>query len=84
MKHASEATLDQLADLLEPIRALPGLTERTCGCFYRKSSAMLHFHEDPAGLFADLKCSGEWRRMPVNTARERATFLRTAVDALKS
>ncbi|HVZ42017.1 MAG TPA: hypothetical protein VHI13_22250 [Candidatus Kapabacteria bacterium] len=81
MKHASQATLDLLADLLESIRKLPGVTERTPGCFYRKSSALLHFHEDGAGLFADLKRSGAWERMPVNTAGERAACLHATAQA---
>lgn len=55
MKHASPATLDLLAGLLEELRALPGLTERQRGVFYRRGRAFLHFHEDPAGLFADIR-----------------------------
>lgn len=37
------------------MRALPGPVEKTRGVFYLKSRAFLHFHEDPAGLFADLR-----------------------------
>ena len=55
MKHAGQAALDQLESTLEAMRALPGLTEKGRGVFYRKSRAFLHFHEDPEGLFADLR-----------------------------
>lgn len=55
MKHAGAAALDQLEPLLEQIRAIAGLKERSRGVFYLRSKAFLHFHEDPAGLFADLR-----------------------------
>ncbi|WP_374532723.1 hypothetical protein [Phenylobacterium sp.] len=55
MKHAGAAALDRLEPLLAAVRALPGPVEKTRGVFYLKSRAFLHFHEDPAGLFADLR-----------------------------
>lgn len=55
MKHASPATLDVLEPLLAELRTLPGLSEKSRGVFYRKSRAFLHFHEDPKGLFADVR-----------------------------
>ncbi len=55
MKHATASALDRLEPLLEQLRALPGMKERSRGVFYRKSKAFLHFHEDPKGLFADLR-----------------------------
>jgi hypothetical protein len=54
MKHATPAALDRLEDLLAELRTLP-LKEKSRGVFYRRSRAFLHFHEDPAGLFADLR-----------------------------
>ncbi|HZZ68758.1 MAG TPA: hypothetical protein VFE18_11360 [Phenylobacterium sp.] len=54
MRHARDQDLDRIDDLLAQLRALPGLTEKKRGVFYRKSKAFLHFHEDPKGLFADL------------------------------
>ncbi|HEX4183540.1 MAG TPA: hypothetical protein VHY34_09795 [Caulobacteraceae bacterium] len=51
MKHAGQEALDAL----EAVRLRRALTERKRGVFYRKSRAWLHFHEDPAGLFADLR-----------------------------
>lgn len=55
MKHAGPAALDALEPLLADLRAAPGLVERTRGVFYRKGRAFLHFHEDPKGLFADIR-----------------------------
>lgn len=55
MKHAGEHALDQLEQLLSELRPLPGIVEKKRGVFYRKAKAFLHFHEDPRGLFADLR-----------------------------
>ena len=52
MKHAGPAALDRLDPLLAEIRTLPGLVEKGRGVFYRRGKAFLHFHEDPAALFA--------------------------------
>ena len=75
MKHAGEQALDALEDLLRAVRKHEGLRERKRGAFYQKSAGVLHFHEDPAGLFADLKVVGEWRRFPVNSTAERKALL---------
>ena len=78
MKHATPIALDALEPLLEQLRTVEGLTERRRGLFYRRSSAFLHFHEDPAGFFADLKTGPEWQRLPATTARDRRALV-TAV-----
>lgn len=75
MKHAGAASLDQLEDLLSAIRTLPGPKEKTRGVFYLRAKAFLHFHEDPAGLFADLRRDGDFERFPVNTDGDKAVFL---------
>jgi hypothetical protein len=67
MKHASVAALHSLSELLEQIRANEGIKEMSLGIFYRKSKAFLHFHEDPAGLFVDLRVGADFDRYPVNT-----------------
>ena len=59
MKHAGPDALDQLEPLLARVRALPGLVEKKRGTFYRKSRAFLHFHEDPKGMFADIRVAGD-------------------------
>ena len=55
MKHITPARMDELAALLAELRGLPGLVEKSRGVFYRRGRAFLHFHEDPAGLFADIR-----------------------------
>ncbi|HEV2971477.1 MAG TPA: hypothetical protein VGY55_15990 [Pirellulales bacterium] len=77
MKHAGTATLDQLEPLLAKLRELDGLTERKRGVFYLKSSAFIHFHEDPTGLYAHFKDGSNWRRLPVNTRGERSALIAT-------
>lgn len=80
MKHAGPAALDDLAALLEALRATPGLKEKSRGVFYRKSKPFLHFHEDPAGLFADLRdaAGADWERFDVTAPDGRASLLAAA------
>jgi hypothetical protein len=78
VKHAGAEALAALEPLLAELRKLPGLVERKQGTFYRRSNAFLHFHEDAAGLFADLKCGEEWERRRVSTAAERRSLLKRA------
>ncbi|MET0519807.1 MAG: hypothetical protein ABW005_13370 [Burkholderiaceae bacterium] len=83
MKHAGPEALQALQPLLDSLRALPGLTERKPGIFYRKSQAFLHFHEDALGLFADVKLGGPaFERLPVDTAAQRLALLQRLGQAL--
>jgi hypothetical protein len=82
VKHASLDALKHLESLLLELRKFPDLRERSLGIFYRKSKPFLHFHEDPAGLFADLRISEEFERFPVNSASERGTLIKTIERAL--
>jgi hypothetical protein len=66
-------------DLLDQIRQREGLKEKKLGIFYRKSKSFLHFHEDPAGTFADLTVGDAFDRHPVNTAKECRELL-AAID----
>ena len=79
MKHAGTAALNALSDLLEKLRNRTGLTERKPGIFYLKSRAFLHFHEDRAGLFADLRQDSDWQRFSVDGVEDRERLL-AAVD----
>lgn len=80
MKHASPAALDALEALLSDLRALPGLNERSRGVFYRKGRAFLHFHEDPKGLFGDVRDEAgvDFDRFDVTGASGRAEILTAA------
>jgi hypothetical protein len=75
MKHAGAAALETLSDLLERLRTRTALAERRPGIFYVRGKAFLHFHEDPAGLFADLRRDNDWQRFQVNSPGERAELL---------
>lgn len=76
MKHATAEALDALEPLLKELRGLDGIVERRRGNFSRRSRAFLHFHEDPAGLFADVREQADFVRHRVSTARERQAFAR--------
>jgi hypothetical protein len=83
MRHATPAALDALEPLLAGLRGCAGLREKKRGTFYRGSSAFLHFHEDPAGLFADVKLAGaEFTRLRASTAAEQRAVLRAVRAAL--
>jgi hypothetical protein len=82
MRHAGPEALDGIEELLAKLRKHAVLTERKRGSFYLKSSAFLHFHEDPAGMFADLKIAGDFQRFRVSTRAEQAAFLRQVATAL--
>jgi len=84
MKHAGPDAIRQLEPLLAKIRKLEGLKEPKPGTFYRGSFAFLHFHEDPAGMFADIKLDGDFQRFRVSTRKEIDAFLARAAGALKS
>ncbi|HSM80038.1 MAG TPA: hypothetical protein VLS96_00050 [Nodosilinea sp.] len=76
MQHANRETLARLEPLLSAVRQrIPPLKEKGEGRFYLKSAAWLHFHDDPAGMFADLKVAGSWQRYPVNTEADCAALL---------
>jgi hypothetical protein len=81
MKHAGKEALERLEPLLEKLRRIEGLVEKRPGIFYRKSRALLHFHEDDSGLYADLRLGAEFERVRVETAKERSSLL-AAVRAI--
>jgi hypothetical protein len=83
VKHAASTALADLSGLLEQIRTRDGLKEKKLGIFYRKSKSFLHFHEDPAGLFADLSAGADFDRYPVNTRQEWEVLLAAIDQAIK-
>jgi hypothetical protein len=84
MKHATPETLKQIGSLLGALRKLPKAVERRPGVFYVKGKAFLHFHEDPAGIFADIKIGNDWKRFAINAARSRSEFLKLATRILSA
>jgi hypothetical protein len=81
MRYARIDTLRQLSDLLGQIRLEPGIEEKRTGIFYRNSRSFLHFHEDPAAVFADIGrgTGSDFDRYPVNTIEQRKMLL-AAID----
>jgi hypothetical protein len=61
---------------LAELRDLPGLREKSRGAFYRGWRAFLHFHEDPTGLFADIRVGAEFERVNVTSTQEQRRLLR--------
>jgi hypothetical protein len=85
MKHAGPAALDTLEPLLARIRAQRALKEgllreKNRGIFYLRSRAFLHFHEDPEGLFVDIrtKDGGDFDRFKLDAAGEAEVLARIA------
>ncbi|HLW45361.1 MAG TPA: hypothetical protein VKR78_04030 [Acidimicrobiales bacterium] len=75
MRHAGADALDELEPLLEELRRIPGLVERSRGVFYSRSRAFLHFHEDPTGLYADVRVGDDFERFAVTSAAEHRRLL---------
>jgi hypothetical protein len=75
VKHAGEEALGQLEDLLFQLRGIDGLKEKGPGIFYHRSKAFLHFHEDPSGFFADLRCDGVFSRFEVTSASQQNSLI---------
>jgi hypothetical protein len=82
MKHAGGDALDRLEPLLAQVRLLPNLKEKKRGLFYLRGRSLLHFHEDPAGLFADLAWRGEDLRLRVSEPEEQKRLLQTITACL--
>ena len=77
VRHATPAGLERISDLLATLRAVNGLVERRPGVFYRRSRAFLHFHEDPTGMFADVRLAGDdFVRLRVTSRAEQASLPR--------
>ena len=76
MKHAGPESLKTLSPLLEQLRRRAPLVEKRLGVYYLKSRAFLHFHEDPTGLFADVRLADDFERRPVTTRAQRAALMK--------
>lgn len=82
MRHAGPSALDRLEPLLAELRGVRGLVEKGRGVFYRRGRAFLHFHEDPAGLFADIRdeTGADFDRLEVTQEAGRARLMALARD----
>jgi hypothetical protein len=86
VRHADQETFELLADVLAALRGIPELTEKKTGTFYRRSKAFVHFHDDPAGPYADLRtdADGDFERVRVRTATDQRQFLARVRAAVRS
>ncbi len=55
MRHARPEDLKVISDLLNEVRKINGIRERSCGHFYFKGRGILHFHEDNGKIYADIE-----------------------------
>jgi hypothetical protein len=77
VRHARAEDLDRLEPMLADLRAVPGLVERSRGVFYRRSRAFLHFHQDEAGFFADVRFDGDdFERIDVTSRAAQRTVVK--------
>jgi hypothetical protein len=76
VRHARTEDLDSLALLLEQLRRVDGLTEKSSGTFYRGSKAFLHFHADGDDRYADVKIDGTFERFPATTTADQRAVVR--------
>jgi hypothetical protein len=60
MGHARREDLLDVADVLDAIRALPGVSERSPGIFYIGRVPFLHFHTREGDRWADAKAGRDW------------------------
>jgi hypothetical protein len=84
MRHPRPGELDGIALLVDQLRAIDGLVEKTPGSFYRKSKGFLHFHIDGDDYYVDVKVPGpEFERMRVTTKSEQRALIVMVRQALK-
>ena len=82
MKHAGPGALQQIEPLLVQVRAFGGLVEKKPGVFYFRSRAFLHFHEDPSGIYADVRVSDTFQRINVSMQDGHGTLIQCIRAAL--
>jgi hypothetical protein len=82
VRHPRPAALDSIEPVLEELRRIDGLTERRRGVFYRRTNPFLHFHEDPTGMYADLKLGPTFERQQATDPDEQAARLARVRRAL--
>lgn len=64
MAHAKPTDLNHIDDLLAKIRTLD-LKEKSFGCFYLKSKAVLHFHTKADRLYAHVFDGKDWHEVDI-------------------
>jgi hypothetical protein len=62
---------------------MPALREKSLGTFYRGARAFVHFHEDGAGLFADVRFGDDFERIDVTTVAKQRSLARRIRESLR-
>jgi hypothetical protein len=57
------------------VRDNPLVKEKSPGAFYIKGRAWLNFHEDPEGIFADIRPGDEWTRFRLFKQDEKSRLM---------
>jgi hypothetical protein len=84
MRHISADRLAGIEPLLDRLRSLEGITEKSPGTFYRRTRAFLHFHEHGADVYADVRLDGqEFERVRATTAAEQRKLVSRVRAALQ-
>lgn len=79
-----EEALLQLEPLLRTLRGFGVLEEARTAAFHLDGRDFLHFHDEPDGLYADVRLARGRARLPVNTPGEQAELLARLDDTLSS
>lgn len=84
------AALDRIAPLLDVLRAHSALREVRPTVFHLNDRDFLHFHiilhshDEPGGVFADVRLTKGIVRMPVSSRSEQAELLERIYESLSS
>jgi hypothetical protein len=84
MKHAGPGVLARISSLLEQLRARSVLREGRPGVFELKSRAFLHFHDDPSGIYADVRLAEGFVRLPVTSSSQQSDLLERVDDCVSA
>jgi len=83
MAHAKPEDLKDLALLLEQLRGIETLREKSPGCFYRKGKSVLHFHTQKGRRYAHVFDGKDWREIdlpvPQNLKTQAQNFKKISV-----
>jgi hypothetical protein len=75
MAHSKREELTDCELLLEKIRALPALKEKSFGCFYFKGKGVLHFHQVKERRYVHVSDGKNWHEVDIVAPASKNTNL---------
>jgi hypothetical protein len=88
MAHIQPEVIADLSNVLDEIRNIPGMKEKSFAVFYLKSKPFLHFHEKDGSRWADVKTkAGSWKKVIIPfgaSAADKKIFLKSVVSLYTS